>query len=213
MPAAALPRTTLDATWPTGAAFLDAFDAQGLGRVEAPVRSAPPPLGEELQLRARIEERNLEVMALCRVVTSRSASVSTVCCEFLEGQQSRRDLLLALARGDSVPWGRRKSARIAVMLSATVHSGGRRLRAHTVNVSDDGLCVLLPERPELAAQLTVRVWPMPVALMWPPFLKGRVTGTTPLKNGHAVGINLSFVSAKQANGWKRLVSRAGKRLL
>ncbi|MFZ5470914.1 MAG: PilZ domain-containing protein [Myxococcota bacterium] len=204
----------LEVSWKNGDELLSAFDLTA-GRVIAPapggVLPAQPVVGELVEFRARLQDRALEVIAHCRVIERLAANPAGWRLEFAAGQEGRRELLLALARGDQVPWGKRRSKRVPVMLSATVHREGRRTRAHTINVSDEGLCLVTKSPYAVNADISMRVWPLPFAFVWPPLLRGRVTSCFQLEEEYAIGINLRFVSAGQARGWKRVVAKALQR--
>lgn len=201
----------LSASWPSAAELLAAFLPERAGCLLAPHRGtglpAKPKLGDQVELRARLADQAVEVIALCKVVERRDGAGWVL--QFIPGQEGRRELLLSLARGESVPWGRRRSPRYSVILGAkATHANGSSLQGQVVNVSNDGLCLITSFATAVGAELRIRLWPMPYKLMWALALRGKVTACNPVNEQFALGINLQFVSLKQAKSWKKVVAAA-----
>ncbi len=82
-----------------------------------------------------------------------------------------------------------------------------------MNISEQGLCLVAPGPLAVDAEVRVRVWPLPISIVWPPYLKGRVAACSELGDGFALGVTLRFSSARQASGWKKLVANAAAKVV
>jgi hypothetical protein len=154
----------LESAWPTGAAFLERFEAGARGETLelafARGEDLPPhEVGALLLVALRFEDRNVAVNLHARVLERRSdESGARLLLGFLPEERERIELALTCAQGQSLPYYQRKSKRVACRLAATVTAAdGKRWRATTINLSDGGAAIALGPLAELAIGTTARV--------------------------------------------------------
>ena len=161
-----------------------------------PVQAKP---GALLSVLIRFHEREAEFRIHARVVArcdrSDAPEEHGLRLEFLPEEQKRRDLVLAWAEGDSVPYRRRHSERISCMLKARVKVGRQEFRAFLTNISARGGYLIsncsLKEEAVVSLELSFSRNQRPFCI------RGRVTSIIPEGAQSGYGIEFLFESAEQ----------------
>lgn len=143
----------LTAPFASGAAFLTAWDATTASVTVA--ADPPPPLGALVSLQIRFEAEEREFRAHGHVIDLRTGDAPAARVAIVPEEVSRRELILAAARGESVPYFRRNARRITLELRVQLTSeNGVKLQGVTREVSARGMMLLTDpvlERGELVA--------------------------------------------------------------
>jgi hypothetical protein len=201
----------LSARWSSGAAFLAAYDAART-RFFLPFEGQGPPagpqIGDRVAVRSLFADRSVEIVALCRVVERVTAPSAGWTVEFERGDDVRREVMLACARGETLPLRKKRAAvRLPIMLLTHLLEGsdGGAESVHTLNISDSGLGFLGGLARPSGSQLKLRIW---YRRFFSIRLLGRVTSCEPIamSNKFRIGVALEFPDERQKQRWNRLVA-------
>jgi hypothetical protein len=209
----------LESVWRTGVEFLAQFQRDpSPGTFFHPFSRSPRvparlEAGDLFAVLVRFLDRKAEFRLHARVVeVRRGATPPGVVLALLPEEKERRELVLACAEGESVPYRRRRHHRLACSLAARVTPAkGPALAGTVTSLSEGGLRVLL-DRP-LESDTPVRA-----ALSFPGRLRkqevaGRVTSTIAEGDRHSVGVEFLFESQKQRDQVGKLVGALRLKLL
>jgi hypothetical protein len=201
----------LPSVWRTGAEFLERFEAtESGGALFQPTDGQPPAAAVEgalLQLRVELKDRNVEFDLHARVSERQPGGLRL---EFVPEERSRLELVLTSARGESLPYFRRRHPRIAQQLPVelVVLDGGTREETFTLTISEGGASLALGEL-ELAEDALVEVtvtFPGDARLT----LRGRITSLAAAGPRPCLGLEFRFRSAEERDALSRLVRGLGE---
>jgi hypothetical protein len=209
----------VESVWRTGAEFLAQFQREpGPGSFFHPFSKSPrSPArfepGTRCSVLIRFLDRKAEFRLHARVVEVRTEKEPKgLLLELLPEEKERRELVLACAEGESVPYRRRRHHRISCSLPLKVTAPkGPSLTGTVTSLSEGGLRALL-DRP-LEPDTVVHA-----AIAFPGKLRrqdvaGRVTSTVVEGKQHSVGIEFQFESLKQKDQVTHLVGALRLKLL
>lgn len=192
----------IDSVWEDGKNFLEAFsDEDGLGRFFHPIQEGarlPSGLtpGALLSVRIRFLDRDVafHIHALVREYRTEGESKGLL-LEFLKEEKDRQELVLLCAKGESIPYFRRREERFPCRLNVHVEmSKGKNLNSVASNISNSGI-YLVPEHKmklKMLVQLLI-YFPNQTTVG----VKGRVVSIVPEGPQQGMGIEFIFSSSKQ----------------
>ena len=193
----------LESIWESGESFLayHAVEEKRPGRFFHPA-SGDPELPAEgvpgalLSVIIRFRDRNAEFHMHGRVLERRTAGERPgLLIEFLEEEREREALVVAFARGESVPYFRRRWERISCNLYVLVHTGwGKRVDALAVDISEGGVYLVPIHELRVEDMVTLSVtFPGRKRIA----MAGRVASVIPDGPQQGTGIEFLFESKKQ----------------
>ncbi len=202
----------LESSWATGAEFLENHlaDPKGPGVFFHPIprnRDLPPDArtGALFLVNVRLLDRNANIFIHARVIRRHASGEKRgLDLEFLDQEHDSQELLLACARGESVPWFRRRHERTECRLPVRVTFGkNERLDSVAIDVSEGGTCLLSDRALDPEAVVTVSISFSKKRRI---YVKGRVEWARPYGPQQAAGIEFLFESAGQRDEMSRNVA-------
>ncbi len=170
--------------WPTGADFLARFDESS--RTLRPLEPIAGPRGMR-SLEIYFHDRKTEFHLHAEV---RDGAIG-----FLDEERDRLELVLTCARGESLPYFKRRHPRYLCSLPARVTLADGVLEARAIDLSEGGVRLAVPEH-RFRVDLTIRValsFPRDLSLE----LRGRVASFCQSSLERAIGVEFLFESAAQ----------------
>jgi hypothetical protein len=200
------PRNSLVARFVTGADFLAAYDAAtGSFPVDLPAGARAEELGADgvpmtVVVRFIDTERDFRVHATVVARDEHEVRVAIVASE-----ASRRELVLASARGESIPYYRRAARRVSVAVGvALTTEAGLRLASHSEDLSTRGLLFATRQAIEVGTAVRLRLaFP---GRREPIGVNGRVRSVVRAGPRRGVGIEFVFGSREERDALAGLVA-------
>lgn len=193
----------LRSVWSTGADFLASFQEGPPPRFFHPVpveRGLPPPgVGALVSAVIVFEDRDAEFHVHARVIDRRDGTIKRgLTLEVIPEEQERIEVVLVAARGESLPYRRRRYERIAHRMPCVLTaSDARTWRADSTNVNEGGLHVAVRDPlPETGVVLTAEF-----ELEGRRTLRARVVEAIGAGPQQGVGLEFQFVSAEERDAW------------
>jgi hypothetical protein len=194
----------IEASWPTGEAFLEGVVQQ---EALASFWYAPPPgrglpqggrLGALVSVVLRFTDSGAELHVHARVIVRKPDGPGRgLRLELIREEAERQRLVLSCARGESVGYRRRRSARIPCSLPVQVTAGdGRLVEAEATTISRHGMHLALDSPPPLGAHVDVTVG-FPGRGRRRLRLWGRVASVVPSGPQKGIGVEFVFSSAAE----------------
>lgn len=202
----------LSLQWATGRQFLADFEASRLGRlnVEVADRNLASRLkpGDTVSLSATLLDRRIEVRVFCSVLgPAQVGAGQRFRLELKPGQDERCWLLLGAAKGESVPYRRRRHPRTETVWQVTARDeSGFKVRCSTTNLSEGGLGLSSALPLVIDATWRLSVWPR--GRLLPLSLVGRLLWCQEFPSPYLYGVSLRFERQAERARWARLVSGA-----
>jgi hypothetical protein len=210
--ASALP---LRSTWKTGAAFLDSLVPEIPARFFHPVppeRALPPGgVGELMSVFISFEDREAEFHIHARIIDRREGTVKRgLTLEVIPEEQERMDVILVAARGESLPYRRRRHDRIPCAFACELLApDGRRWRGTATNVNEGGLHAAIEDpMPEVGALVEAELQ-LGEDRKWQ--VRARVVEAIPAGPQKGVGMEFLFASVRQRDELWDAVGRLRRR--
>lgn len=195
------PFAALEADWQTGADFLDQFELAGEGTFFVPVPDAaslPTDAvpGAILSVLIRFIDRGAEFNVHARVMEQHAGERVGLTLAFLEEERARQELVLTCARGESLPYYRRRHERIPCALPVRLETrSGQELETTAISISEGG-AQLAMDSPPLEEDDIVWLHIAFPDLDSPLRVRGRVASVIREGPQPAVGIELQFSSVE-----------------
>jgi hypothetical protein len=196
------PRKQLVLEWEAGADFLEAFDEGVRPKLRTELTTEDAELGRVYSLLLRFLDRETEFQVHATLVGLEGRAATF---ELLKEEAQRHQLLLVSARGESLPYRRRRHTRIPCQLVASVKVG--RSPAYSAIATDIGAggAHLLLEAPiELDEEIRVAITFADGKLLE---LAARVTGRIDEGPERGCSVEFLFRSAIQRDEVAALTSR------
>jgi hypothetical protein len=201
----------LPSVWRTGSEFLERFEATEAGGVLLqPFEGEPPSMATEgalLQLRIEFKDRSVEFDLHAQVLERQPRGLRL---EFVPEERSRLELVLTSARGESLPYFRRRHPRIVCQLPVELEvlDGGEREETATLTISEGGASLAVGEL-ELEEDT-----PVQLAITFPGearlTLRGRVTSIATSGPRPSMGVEFRFRSADERDALSMQVRSLGE---
>jgi len=180
--------------WQQGAEFLARFDPAT--RVLRPAEPVSVPSKTTVSVNLVFNDRRVEFHL--------HALVSDGNLEFLEEERDRLELVLTCARGESLPYFKRRHPRYPCSLPVSVRMpDGTERKTEAVDVSNGGIRLAVKEARwpvDLTIQLAIQVGDLNLKL------RGRIASYCTTAIEHAVGVEFLFESAAQRSAVQQAVS-------
>lgn len=187
--------------WKSGADFLEHYTEADPPRIFCLVaadRELPPGLsvGTMVSVVVVLEERGTEFHLHARVLDRRKGTEKRgVTLELLREERDRIELLLVAARGESIPYFKRRYERIPCRVPCEiVTETGARLSGETTNVNEGGLHARVEPVPRRDEEVLVDVT-LPGDRRWR--IRARVVDVLAEGPQRGVGLEFLFASAEQ----------------
>jgi hypothetical protein len=203
---------TLRSVWRTGEEFLAAY-THGDGipprifHAVAPELGLPPvAVGDMVSVVLVFEDREAEFHVHARVIDRREGTIRRgVTLEVIPEEQERVEVILVAARGESLPYRRRRYDRIPHRTVCTLSTpDGRTWTAETTNVNEGGLhAAVAAPMPETGAVLAASFEVSGQRRT----LQARVVESIAAGPQRGVGVEFRFASAGERDAWWDEVSR------
>ena len=134
---------TIEATWSDGTSFLADFtDGEPATVVVADAAPSVGEVGVVHPLLVRIDDRDLEFRVHAKVASRRGDG--SLVLKFLSEERDRLELILIAAKGESIPYRRRRHQRVTCQFPVTiVTDGGQSIRGTATEISAGGTHVSL----------------------------------------------------------------------
>ncbi len=198
------PVAALESVWPTGASFKAHYETREEGPgyfvyTAAPGQELPPEavLGALVSVKLRFVAEEREFAIHARVIERReAASPRGLRLEFLPDERDREELILACARGESVPYFKRRHERITCSFKAEVTLANGSTAEGTVHDLSEGGLRLEVERALHVDDLLRLSFPLPPEAE-PLVVHGRVMSLTPTGPEPGAGVAFQFRSAEE----------------
>jgi hypothetical protein len=195
---------TLRSVWGTGADFLAGF-AEGppprfFHTVPTDLDLPPHRVGALVSVVLVFEDRDAEFHVHARVIERRDGTVKRgLTLEVIPEEQERVDVVLVAARGESLPYRRRRYERIAHRMACSLTApDGKVWRADTTNLNEGGLHVAVSgDLPATGAVLTAEYEVDGRRQS----LRARVVEAVGAGPQQGVGLEFQFVSAAERDAW------------
>ena len=203
---------TLRSVWRTGEEFLAAYThAEGTPPrffhvVAAELGLPPVAVGDLVSVVLVFEDREAEFHVHARVIDRREGTTRRgVTFEVIPEEQDRVEVILVAARGESLPYRRRRYDRIPHRSACTLSTtDGRSWTADTTNVNEGGLHVAVDApMPETGALVAASFEVSGLRRT----LHARVVESIAAGPQRGVGIEFRFSSAVERDAWWDEVSR------
>lgn len=203
---------TLRSAWLTGAEFLAAY-SPGEGTPPRFFHSVPeelglPPaaVGDLVSVIVVIEDREAEFHVHARVIDRREGTTRRgFTLEIIPEEQERVEVILVAARGESLPYRRRRYDRVPHRAACTLSApDGRTWTAETTNINEGGLHAAVDApMPETGALVAAS---FEIASQRRT-LHARVVESVAAGPQRGVGVEFRFSSATERDAWWDEVSR------
>jgi hypothetical protein len=157
-----------------------------------------------VSLVVRFEDREAQFHLHARVLDRRTGSEKRgLSLEFLKEENDRVELLLMAAKGESLPYRRRRHSRIIYELAARIDLAGVVITAKTNNITEGGVHVALESPPSEDTELDIELmFPNGTSLT----LRGRVAESIESGPQRGVGIEFLFASSDERDALRDQVA-------
>jgi hypothetical protein len=196
------PLAALEADWQTGADFLEQLDLAQEGSFFVPLPDeasfpAEAVPGAILSLLIRFSDRDAEFNVHARVLERHVGERVGLTLAFLEEERARRELVLTCARGESLPYYRRRHERIPCALPVRLETkDGQALETAAISISEGGAQLAMDAPPPLQEDDIVWLHITFPELDDPLRVRGRVASVIREGPQPAVGIELQYSSVE-----------------
>ena len=201
---------TLRSVWRTGADFLAAFiegtPPRFFHSVDGDLGLPPAAVGEMVSVIVVFEDREAEFHVHARVIDRREGTARRgFTLEVIPEEQERVEVILVAARGESLPYRRRRYERIPHRVPCTLTTAdGRSWSAETTNVNEGGLHTAVEApMPDTGVVLTAAFEIEGRRRS----LQARVVESVAAGPQRGVGVEFRFASATERDAWWDEVSR------
>ena len=198
----------LRVTFESGAQLLEGLRYQeGLASfLWSPSGDLPPgaEIGNEVCVLLEFEDTGRRFHVSTRVLSRAAAGESRgIRFEFMRDQPLRQEIVLMSARGESIPYRRRKRERVERTLDAKLMVGSETLAATLADVSPTGALVEVDDELELDSTVHVDVQIFDARVR----VAARLSWSAPRGGRHAHGLEFLFESAEQRDQVARAVAQ------
>lgn len=196
------PFPMLVSEWQTGAQFLDSFEQTGeQGTFIIPAGEAPFPdeavPGAILSVLIRFLDRGAEFHVHVRVVERLTGEQAGLRLAFLEEEFPRQELVLTCARGESLPYYRRRHERTPCQLPLRLTTQqGRDLETVATSISEGGAQLAIDD-PSLEEDAVVWLHISFPGQADPLRVRGRIANVVRQGPQPGIGIEFQFSSVEQ----------------
>lgn len=155
IPMSDTPPKQLDFEWELGATFLEAFEDGAAPTISTTLKSpGSVEVGCLYSLLLRFEDRETDFQ-LHATLLSLKGNEATF--EFLREERQRLELVLVSARGESLPYRRRRHTRIPCQLAVQIALRGNKQTATTTNLGGGGTHILLETPIDVDEQIELTI--------------------------------------------------------
>lgn len=207
--------TTLRSSWKTGADFLahlsDADPPQFFHPVPVDLGLPPAQVGALVSVVVVLEDREAEFHVHARVIDRRDGTVKHgLTLEVIPEERDRMEIILVAARGESLPYRRRRYDRLPCELACSLsHEDGRTWRGTTTNINEGGAHASVDDPlPEAGAVVSVT---LALEADRTVTLRARVVDSISAGPQKGIGVEFQFSSVAQRDEvWDEVARLRGR---